>query len=116
MDRSSARRTRRRRFRMKAADIMSTHLVTATPDTPVAELVRLMSGRDASAVPIVQDGRLVGLVTQADLIRALAGQGAAHTGVIDPDRRIRDAFLALLAQPPWSEAASNPTVVVRDGV
>ena len=101
---------------MNAADIMSTRLVTAAPDTPVLDLVRLMLERHVKAVPIVAGERLLGLVTQADVIRALASREGATSALADPDRRIREAFLAALGAPPWSESASNPTCLVDGGI
>ena len=101
---------------MNAADIMTTRPVTATADTPIADLVRLMVERHVDAVPILTHGRLVGLVTYADVIRALASRTGATSALADPDRLIRDAFLAALGQPPWSDGASNPTCIVDAGV
>lgn len=59
---------------MRAKDLMTTAVVTAPPETPVAALARLLADRGISAVPVVDDGgRLLGMVTEADLIRRLAG-------------------------------------------
>ena len=54
---------------MNAADIMTPDVVYATPETPLAELVRLMLDNRISALPIVQDGRVVGIVSEGDLLR-----------------------------------------------
>ena len=101
---------------MNAADIMTTQLTTATPDTTVAELVRLMVDRHVRAVPILQDGKLVGIVTLTDIAHALASRDDAMAVLSEPDRRIRDAFTAALACSPWSDAASTPTCIVAGGV
>jgi CBS domain-containing protein len=101
---------------MNAADIMTTRLATAAPDTALAELVHLMVDRHVRAVPILEAGKLVGIVTQTDIIRALASRDGAMAALSDPDRRIREAFNAALARPPWSDAASNPTCIVDAGV
>lgn len=101
---------------MKASDIMSTRLATASPETPLLDLVRLMIDRHVDAVPIVADRQLVGLITHDDVIRALASRNGATTALSDADRRIRDAFAASLSRPPWSDGASNPTCIVDDGV
>ena len=53
---------------MKVRDIMTTEVVVAHPDTSVNLVARLMAGRDISGVPVVEDGRLVGIVTELDLI------------------------------------------------
>lgn len=55
---------------MNAGDVMTRDVVTVTPDTPVAEIVRLLLGHGISGVPVVDDGRrVVGLVSEGDLLR-----------------------------------------------
>jgi len=54
---------------MKVRDIMTTEVVVAHPDTSVNLVARLMSGRGISGVPVVEDGRVVGIVTELDLIQ-----------------------------------------------
>jgi CBS domain-containing protein len=53
---------------MKVKDIMTTEVVIAHPDTSVNLVARLMAGRDISGVPVVDEGRVVGIVTELDLI------------------------------------------------
>jgi len=54
---------------MHAADVMTPDVICATPDTPVAELVRLMLDNRISGVPVVADGRIIGIVSEGDLLR-----------------------------------------------
>ena len=55
---------------MKAVDVMVRELVTVTPDTDVAEAVRLLGEYDVSALPVVDDnGALVGIISEGDLLR-----------------------------------------------
>jgi CBS domain-containing protein len=51
-----------------AKDIMTPDPVTVAPDTTVTEAARLMSERRIGALPVVDKGRMVGLVTEGDLI------------------------------------------------
>jgi CBS domain-containing protein len=53
---------------MKIRDIMTTEVVVAHPDTSVNLVARLMAGRAISGVPVVENDRVVGLVTELDLI------------------------------------------------
>ena len=53
---------------MKAKDIMTTPVVTITPDTSVREIAALLLERRISAVPVVEGGQLVGLVSEGDLL------------------------------------------------
>lgn len=55
---------------MRARDIMTTSVVTVSPETDVAEAVKLMLERQISGVPVVDDsGRLIGILTEGDLMR-----------------------------------------------
>lgn len=57
----------------KLSDIMSTNLVTVTPDASVEEVARLMKQHDIGNVLVMEDGRLAGIVTDRDLVvRGLA--------------------------------------------
>ncbi len=59
-------------------DAMSEELVTASPETPVADLADLMLEKKVGRVPIVEGGKAVGVVTRSDLIRqVVAGMGRA---------------------------------------
>ena len=53
---------------MNAADVMTPDVICAAPDTPLPELVRLMLDHQISALPIVEDGRIVGIVSEGDLL------------------------------------------------
>lgn len=64
---------------MQARDIMTTNVATVSPGTPVAEIARSMLKRGISAVPVVEDdGKVVGIVSEGDLIRRLRPDGASH--------------------------------------
>jgi acetoin utilization protein AcuB len=51
---------------------MTAPVATAAPDTTVREAANLLRGRHIGCLPIVEDGRLVGIVTVADLLDLLA--------------------------------------------
>jgi CBS domain-containing protein len=53
---------------MKVREVMTTEVVTADPDTSVNLVARLMAGKDISGIPVVDGGKLVGIVTELDLI------------------------------------------------
>ncbi|MFC3169167.1 HPP family protein [Paracoccus fontiphilus] len=57
---------------LRAADVMGTRLPTARPDTPIAALLPQLASSDTDAVPVLEDGRIVGIVTRTDLVAALA--------------------------------------------
>lgn len=77
---------------MNAKDVMTTPVVTVTPDTTVREIAALLLERRISAVPVVADGRLVGLVSEGDLLRR-------HEIGTDRKRPARSWWLALIDGP-----------------
>ena len=68
---------------MKVKELMTQEPRTCTPDTSVAEAAHLMWEADCGILPIVDDGELVGVVTDRDMYIALATQDAraAHLRV-----------------------------------
>lgn len=55
-----------------AAEVMTPRVITAGPDASFRELLHLMAVHDVNRVPIVEDGRVVGIITRADLLKAMA--------------------------------------------
>ena len=58
-------------------DIMSSPAYTVSEETPLEEIAVLLNEKGIKRVPVVREGRLVGIVSRADLIRALAQQARA---------------------------------------
>ena len=61
---------------MKVKDLMTTDVKTCTPDTTLAAAAHLMWEGDCGILPVVDDGELVGVVTDRDMYIALATQNA----------------------------------------
>jgi tRNA nucleotidyltransferase (CCA-adding enzyme) len=53
--------------------VMSSDVVTCEESTPLAEVMRLVSGSGAGRVPVLRNGEVVGVVTRSDVLRALEG-------------------------------------------
>jgi osmotically-inducible protein OsmY len=87
-----------------------------TEDTPLDDVVTLMEKRHIKRVPVVRGDALVGLVSRADLVRALAEKlnAPAPAGVVS-DEAIETALVAELTNSKWANS-HNVTVSVRDGV
>ena len=54
-------------------DVMHAPVLTVAPDTPLAEVAALLRAHAIKRLPVVQDGRVVGIVSRADLVRVVAG-------------------------------------------
>jgi len=99
---------------VKVADVMTKTVISAGPDTPLNEIAVLMEKNAIKRVPILADGRLVGIVSRANLIQAVA---TARRGLdIQPsDETIRERLLAHLNAQPWAHTQLL-NVTVNDGV
>jgi len=58
----------------RAHDVMTTPLVTVVEDTQIAEITRLLTAHRIKRVPVLRDGRIVGIVSRADLLRTIAAE------------------------------------------
>ena len=58
--------------------VMAAGAITVTEDTPARDIARLMYGNDIKRVPVLRDGKLVGIVARSDLVRALAEKLEEH--------------------------------------
>ena len=97
----------------KAAEIMTRHVVSVTEDAEVAHVADLLESRRIKRVPVVREDRLVGIVSRADLLRALIAAPAAASVPTD-DRRLYEAVLTRLHAEPWTEVM-HLNMVVHDG-
>ncbi|SDE15520.1 CBS domain-containing protein [Belnapia rosea] len=84
-----------------AADVMTEQLVTVTPDTTATHVAHLLEEMGIRRVLVVEGGRLRGLVSRADLLRALVAPPPEAQGL--SDSRIRTAVLAAMRKQPWAD-------------
>ncbi len=55
----------------KVKDAMTETVITVTPDTPIHEAARLLRQRKIGGLPVVEDGKLAGMITVTDVLEAL---------------------------------------------
>jgi len=99
----------------KVEEVMTRDVASVAEDAPLDEIVRLMERRRIKRVPIMREGKLVGIVTRANLLRALASVAAELPPAASSDAELRRLVLAELGKQPWS-SQSDINVVVRDGI
>jgi CBS domain-containing protein len=97
----------------KVDQIMTPDPYTVSVDTPVDEIVRLMEKYRIKRLPVVKDGKPVGVVSRANLLTALASAGREVTGPAPDDVAIREQILAECAKQPW---APEINVIAKNGV
>ncbi|APX92301.1 hypothetical protein BWR19_04750 [Halomonas sp. 1513] len=78
----------------KAGEIMTPNPVTVAEDTPLGEVAKLLEKHHIKRVPVVRDGRLVGIVSRANLLHGLAMAGVSQAQApSSDDRDIRAAII-----------------------
>jgi predicted transcriptional regulator len=98
----------------KVEAVMSANPVTTRRDAPLEEVVAAMSRHRIKRLPVVENGRIIGIVARSDVLRALARTlPGASAGEVAGDR-IRAAILAELDKQKWGSKFIR--VQVEDGV
>ncbi len=88
-----------------ARDVMTSPVVTVEEDTPLREVAALMARRQINRVPVVRGDQVVGIVSRADVLRAL----------VRPDEEIREAVRRALVEELWIDP-SGLRIEVQGGV
>ena len=97
-------------------DIMTRDVVTVTEDTDLGEVAALLEAKRIKRVPVMRDGKIVGIISRANLVRALGStKGALPREGEDDDRTIRGRLLVELGREEWARIWPED-VIVRDRV
>jgi CBS domain-containing protein len=99
----------------KVSELMSTDVVAADENTPVSEIAALLERHRIKRIPIVRDGKLVGVVSRSNLIQALASFKPAVEPKLETDRSIRLELLDRLGRQEWTDFG-NRNILVQNGV
>ena len=99
----------------KVRDVMTTTVYTADEDTPLDAVVQLMEKHRIKRLPVMRGSTVVGLITRANLLHALANLAREARPSAASDQAIRDRLLAELDKQPWAPV-NLIDIVVRDGV
>lgn len=99
----------------KVSEVMTSDLVTITDTTPLAEVVDTLERHHVKRVPVVRDGKLIGIVSRANLVQALASLLPQTTEPSAKDADIRQQILDEIDSRSWSPG-NSVNVTVRDGV
>lgn len=99
----------------RIGEVMTPDVVTVTEDTSLDEVVALMEKKRIKRVPVVRGDKVVGILSRANLLRALSRELSAADSASGGDLSIRDSLLAEIKKEKWGPA-STIDVTVRDGV
>jgi CBS domain-containing protein len=97
-----------------ARDVMSVVPITTSPDEPLHKLAARMARKRLKRVPVVRDGRVVGVIARRDLVRKLARHSAPTADVSDDV--LRKELVDRMRGLPWSLQARVVNTEVQDGV
>ena len=99
----------------KVTDVMTRKVMTAAPETPLHDIATLLEKNGIKRVPIVKGDKVVGIVSRANLLQALASFRSQLKGGAPSDTQIRESVVARLNVEPWSRPALI-NVIVQDGM
>lgn len=101
---------------------MTADVACVTDTTPLADVAVLLEAKRIKRVPVVRDGKIIGIVSRANLVRALAAMKNEPTSdANDDDCTIRNKVLAELKRQEWFTVRDwckiwAADVIVKDGV
>lgn len=99
----------------KVHEVMTPDPVTVTEDTLLEDIVRLMEKRQIKRLPVMRGQEVVGIVSRANLLHALASIARETKPIEQSDEAIRAQLVAELSKESWAPVAMiNP--MVREGV
>ncbi len=99
----------------KVRDVMTTEVIAVPTDASLETVVEVMEEHRIKRVAVTESGRVVGVISRADLLRALVGRSRTAGPVAADDRTIRETILDALEQQSWAPM-TTVNVVVHDGV
>ncbi len=98
----------------KVSEIMTTEPMTITEDTPLDAIVTLMEKNKIKRLPVTRGDHLVGIVSRANLLQAVASLARDMPDPTADDDQIRDHVIDILVNSEWCPFGLN--VAVRDGI
>jgi CBS domain-containing protein len=99
----------------KVHEVMNSNVYTVPEDAPLDQIVQLMERHQIKRLPVVRAGKLVGIVSRANLLHALASIAVEAKLSVADDATIRKRLYEQLRGESWAPA-NLPDIVVRNGV
>lgn len=98
----------------KISEIMTIDPITITEDTPLEEIASSMESNGVKRLPVMRDGKVVGVVSRANLLQAVASLARDVPDPTADDDHIRRRIVAAIENNDWSPVGLS--VIVRDGI
>jgi CBS domain-containing protein len=100
---------------LKAEDIMTRFVVSVPPKASLAEVADLLDTHSIRQVPVMEDGKLVGMVSRSDLVRKLAEVAIVAPAVRSDNGALQKAIWTQIKAQSWLKSA-YVSLTVKDGV
>lgn len=98
----------------KISEVMTPDPFTVTEDMPLADVVDLMEAKNVKRLPVMRGEKLIGILTRANVLQAVASLGRHVPDPTADDDHIRDRILHAMDKQDWCPIGLN--VIVRDGI
>lgn len=98
----------------RVSDVMTRRVISVRPETTLNEVAAILEKNGIKRVPVIENGKLVGILSRANLVQALASVYKKIEPIAVEDSALRAKVLAQLEKQPWVHWASL-TVVVESG-
>lgn len=99
-------------------DIMTRDVVTVTEETSLAEVATQLETHRIKRVPVMREGKIVGIISRSNLVRALGAtlhEATPFSGASHDDRTIRTRLLSELGRQQWAGKVWEQDVIVSGG-
>jgi CBS domain-containing protein len=98
----------------RVSEVMTRDPLTVTEDTALAEIVDLMEKNNVKRLPVVRDGKIVGIVSRANLLQAVASLAREVPDPTADDDHIRDRIITAMEKYDWCPFGLS--VIVKEGI
>lgn len=100
----------------RVADVMTKNVVTAEEHTSLGDIATLMQRHRVKRIPILREGRVVGVVSRANLLQGLLAREPLELQSAPSDDKLRSVVEAELAKHGWASSSHPPNVVTDNGI
>ena len=98
----------------RVSEVMTKDPVTITEDAALPEIVDLMEKNNVKRLPVIRDGKIVGIVSRANLLQAVAGLARDVPDPTADDDHIRERIINAMEKNDWCPFGLS--VIVKDGI